>query len=90
MTKTELLDALAQETGMSRKDTEAFLNAYIKITQETLKRGEELKLVGFGTFRVLERAARTGRNPQSGEIIQIKAAKVPTFKAGKELKDAVN
>jgi nucleoid DNA-binding protein len=90
MTKTELIDALAKETGLNRKEGAAFLEAYIKITQETLKQGDEIKLVGFGTFKVAERAARTGRNPKSGETIQIKAAKVPTFKAGKEFKDALN
>jgi Bacterial nucleoid DNA-binding protein len=90
MTKTELIDALAKETGFNRKDGEAFLNAYIKLTKEALKQGDEIKLVGFGTFKVTERAARTGRNPKSGETIHIKAAKVPTFKAGKEFKDALN
>lgn len=90
MTKTDFLDALAKETGLNRKACAAFLEASIKITQETLKQGDEIKLVGFGTFKVTERAARTGRNPKSGETIHIKAAKVPTFKAGKEFKDALN
>jgi DNA-binding protein HU-beta len=90
MTKTELIEALAQDTGLSRKDCEAVFNAYVKATKEALQKGDEIKLVGFGTFKVAERAARTGRNPQNGEKIQIKAAKVPSFKAGKELKDALN
>jgi Bacterial nucleoid DNA-binding protein len=90
MTKTKLIDALAKETGLNRKACSTFLEAYIKITQETLKQGDEIKLVGFGTFKVTERAARTERNPKSGETIQIKAARVPSFKAGKEFKDALN
>jgi DNA-binding protein HU-beta len=90
MTKTELLEALVQETGLTRKDGEAFLNAYINLTKGVLKKEEEIRLVGFGTFKVTERAARVGRNPQNGETLQIKAAKIPTFKAGKGFKDALN
>ena len=90
MNKAELIDAVADSTGLSRNDaitaTEAVLDAIIS----TLGKGDQVGLVGFGTFSVRERAARTGRNPQTGETIQIKASKSPGFKAGKAFKDAVN
>lgn len=90
MSKTDLIAAMAEKTEMTKKDSEAALNAVIEIITDELKKGEKIQLVGFGTFEVSERAARTGRNPHTGEEIQIPAAKAPKFKPGKALKDAVN
>ena len=90
MTKAELIDALAKDTTLTRKECEAVLNSLTKSIQIALQKGQEIKLVGFGSFKVSQRAARTGRNPQTGATIQIKAARVPSFKPGKELKEAVN
>ena len=90
MNKQELIEAMVKETGLSKKDTEACLKAFIEVTEKTLKKGGDVQLVGFGTFCVGKRAARTGKNPQTGEAIKIPAAKVPKFKAGKGLKDLVN
>lgn len=93
MNKSELVEAMAKQTGMSKKDTEAGLNAFCDVVKKELssKKGDKkVQLVGFGTFEVSQRKARTGRNPLTGETIKIKASKSPKFKAGKALKDAVN
>ena len=87
MNKTELVAAMAEQTNLSKKDAEAALKAFIDVV---LKKGEKVQLVGFGTFEVSERAAREGRNPQTGETMEIKASKTPKFKAGKALKDMMN
>ena len=90
MNKTELVAAMAEQTNLSKKDAEAALKAYVDVVSEELKKGEKVQLVGFGTFEVSERAAREGRNPQTGETMEIKASKTPKFKAGKALKDMMN
>ena len=90
MNKTELIVAMADQAGISRKDAEKALKAFTDVVTEELKKGEKLQLVGFGTFEVSERAARTGRNPQSGKEMVIPASKAPKFKAGKALKDMIN
>lgn len=90
MTKAELIAKVAKRAELTQKDTEAVVNAFFSAIQETLAAGENVQVIGFGTFEVRERAARVGRNPQTGEEIQIAAAKVPAFKPGKALKDAVN
>ncbi len=90
MNKSQLVDHIAQTVDISKTKADAALNAIIEGISETLSNGDEVALIGFGTFKVNERAARTGRNPRTGEEIQIAAAKVPAFKAGKALKDAVN
>ena len=89
MNKTELIAAIAEQAELSKKDAEAALNAFTDIVSKTLKKGDKIQLVGFGTFEVSKRAARTGRNPQTGKSIKIKASKAPKFKAGKALKDLV-
>ena len=81
---------MAEQTNLSKKDAEAALKAFIDVVSEELKKGEKVQLVGFGTFEVSERAAREGRNPQTGETMEIKASKTPKFKAGKALKDMMN
>ena len=90
MNKAELIDAIAASAGLSKADAGKALDAILAAVTGALKGGDSVSLVGFGTFQVKERAARTGRNPQTGATIQIAAAKVPGFKAGKALKDAVN
>lgn len=90
MNKTELVAAISEKTELTKKDSEKALNALIDVVAEELKKGEKVQLVGFGTFEVSERAARTGKNPQTGAEIKIAACKAPKFKAGKALKDAVN
>jgi DNA-binding protein HU-beta len=90
MNKTELVEAIAKDAKVSKKDAEAVVNAFTANVTKELKKGEKVTLIGFGTFEVGKRSARTGRNPQTGETIKIKAAKTPKFKAGKALKDAVN
>ena len=90
MNKTELVAAMAEQTNLSKKDAEAALKAFIDVVSEELKKGEKVQLVGFGTFEVSERAAREGRNPQTGETMEIKASKTPKFKAGNALKDMMN
>lgn len=90
MNKTELVAAIAEKAGLSKKDAEGAVKAFTDTVAEQLKAGEKIQLVGFGTFEVAERAARTGKNPQTGEAIKIPASKAPKFKAGKALKDAVN
>ncbi|MEE1114576.1 MAG: HU family DNA-binding protein [Eubacterium sp.] len=89
MNKTELIAAMAEQAGISKKDSEAALKAFIDSVSEALKAGDKVQLVGFGTFEVSERAAHTGRNPQTGENIEIAASKTPKFKAGKALKDLI-
>jgi DNA-binding protein HU-beta len=88
--KSELIDAVAAAADLSKAAAGRALDAMVDSVTEALKEGDQVVLVGFGTFSVKERAARTGRNPQTGEPIEISAAKVPSFKAGKALKDAVN
>ena len=90
MNKTELVAAMAAKADLSKKDAEAALKAFTEVVAEELKKDEKIQLVGFGTFEVSKRAARTGRNPRTGENMKIAASKAPKFKAGKALKDAVN
>ena len=90
MNKTELITAVAEKAEISKKDSEKALKAFIDVVTEELKKGEKVQLVGFGTFEVSERAAREGRNPQTGKTMKIAACKAPKFKAGKALKDAIN
>ncbi len=90
MNKTELIDRIAESSDISKAAAGRALDATIDAITDSLKNAESVSLVGFGTFLVRDRAARTGRNPQTGASIQIKAAKVPAFKAGKALKDALN
>ncbi|NLZ80247.1 MAG: HU family DNA-binding protein [Clostridiales bacterium] len=90
MNKTELVAAIAEKTELSKKDSEKALKAFVEVVTEELKKGEKIQLVGFGTFEVTQRAAREGRNPQSGAVMNIPASKAAKFKAGKALKDAVN
>ena len=90
MNKAELIAAMSEKAELSRKDAEKALKAFTDVVAEELKKGEKIQMVGFGTFEVSERAARTGRNPQSGEEMVIPASKAPKFKAGKSLKDMIN
>ena len=90
MNKTELVAAMADQAGLSKKDAEKALKAFTDVVAEELKKGEKIQLVGFGTFEVSERAARVGRNPQTKQEITIPASKAPKFKAGKALKDSIN
>lgn len=90
MNKTELVTAVAEKAEISKKDAEKALKAFSDVVTEELRAGEKVQLVGFGTFEVSERAAREGRNPQTGETMKIEACKAPKFKAGKALKDAIN
>ena len=90
MNRTELISAMSESANMSKVDTEKALKAFIDTVTEELKNGGKIQLVGFGNFEVIERAARTGRNPKDGSTIQIPASKAPKFKAGKALKDIVN
>lgn len=90
MNKAELVAAIAEKTELSKKDSEKALKAFIDVVTEELIKGEKIQLVGFGTFEVSERAAREGRNPQTGETMTIAASKAPKFKAGKALKDMIN
>ena len=90
MKKQELVAAIAQEAEISKKDADKALAAAINAISKALADGDKIQLVGFGTFEVRERAARTGKNPRTGEMIKIDASKVPAFKAGKALKDVVN
>uniref|UniRef100_A0A7C5Z1Z3 HU family DNA-binding protein n=1 Tax=Caldicellulosiruptor owensensis TaxID=55205 RepID=A0A7C5Z1Z3_9FIRM len=89
MNKTDLISAIAEKSGLTKKDAEKALNAFVDAVTEALSKGEKVQLVGFGSFEVRERAERVGRNPQTQEEIKIPATKVPVFKAGKMLKDAV-
>ena len=90
MNKTEFIAAVAEKAEISKKDSEKALKAFVDVVTEQLKAGDKVQLVGFGTFEVSERAAREGRNPQTGETMTIAACKAPKFKAGKALKDAIN
>ena len=89
MNKTELIAAVAEKTALSKKDSEAAVNAAICAITEALKKDEKVQLVGFGSFETKKRAARNGMNPRTKETVKIAASKVPAFKAGKALKDAV-
>ena len=89
MNKAELINSVAEKAGLSKKDTELAVNAVVDVITAALAKGDKVQLVGFGTFEVKARAARTGRNPKTKEEIKIPASKVPGFKAGKALKDAV-
>ena len=90
MNKAELVAAVAAKTGETKKVAEASVDAFVAVVKETLKKGEKLQLVGFGSFEVRKRAARKGRNPQTKEEIKIPASKAPVFRAGRQLKDLVN
>jgi len=90
MNKAELIDAVANSADLSKASAARALDAALDSITKTLKKGDAVTLVGFGTFMVRKRAARMGRNPRTGEAIKIKASKVPAFKAGKALKDAIN
>ena len=90
MNKSELIAALAEKTEFSKKDAEKALNSFVDAVSGSLAKGEKVQLIGFGTFEARARAARTGKNPQTGKPIKIAAATVPAFKAGKAFKDAVN
>ncbi|MCR5107099.1 MAG: HU family DNA-binding protein [Lachnospiraceae bacterium] len=90
MNKTELVAAIADQAGLSKKDAEKAVKAFTEVVSKELKKGGKVQLVGFGTFEVAKRAAREGRNPQTGAVMKIKASKAPKFKAGKALKDIVN
>lgn len=90
MNKAELIDAMAKESGLSKKDTEKAVNAFTSCVSKELKKKGKVQLIGFGTFETRKRAARNGRNPQTGKTIKIAAATVPAFKGGKALKELVN
>ena len=90
MNKTELVAAMAEQAQISKKDAEAALKAFTDVVASELRANGKVQLVGFGTFEVSERAAREGRNPQTGEVMKIEASKAPKFKAGKALKDMIN
>ncbi len=90
MNKSELAAAIVAKTGFTKKDSEKALNAVIDVISDALKAGDKVQVVGFGTFEVKSRPARTARNPRTGEEIKIAASKAPVFKAGKALKDTVN
>ncbi len=90
MNKQELVDAIAAESGLSKKDSKEALDALVKTVGETLKKGDNIALVGFGSFSVIQKAARTGKNPQTGKPIDIAAKKAVKFRPGKELAEGVN
>ena len=90
MNRAELIVAMAENAGLKQKEAEKALKAFTEVVAAELKKGGKIQLVGFGTFEVSERAAREGRNPQTGESMKIAACKAPKFKAGKALKDAIN
>lgn len=90
MNKAELINAIADETVLSKKDTEATINSFVNVVSNALENKDKVQLIGFGTFETRERAARTGRNPQTNEEIKIPASTTPAFKAGKALKERVN
>lgn len=89
MNKTELIAAVAEKTDLSKKDADAAVSAVLGAITDALKAGDKIQLVGFGTFEVRNRAAKQGRNPRTGETMTVPASKVPAFKAGKALKDAI-
>ncbi|MDA8352009.1 MAG: HU family DNA-binding protein [Firmicutes bacterium] len=90
MNKTQLIEQVAEMTGKTKKESSQMVEAVLESISEALRKGEKVSLIGFGNFEVRQRAARTGRNPQTGEPIQIEASKVPAFKPGKQLKESVN
>ena len=90
MNKTELIDAIAEEAGLSKADAKKALEAFLASIEKTLKKGDKISLVGFGSWSVSEKPAREGRNPRTGETMKIAESVVPKFKPGKALKDAVN
>ncbi|MBE7007760.1 MAG: HU family DNA-binding protein [Ruminococcaceae bacterium] len=90
MNKTELVAAMAEKSELTKKDAEKALAAFLESVEGALKKGDKVQLVGFGTFEVKQRAARTGINPQTKKPVKIKASKAPSFKAGKAFKDALN
>ena len=90
MNKVELVEAMAKKSGLAKKDCEAALKAFIDTVELEVKKGHKVQLVGFGTFELTKRAARKGRNPQTGDNIKIKASKSPKFKPGKAFKDLCN
>jgi nucleoid DNA-binding protein len=87
--KNELIEELSEKTGFTKSDTKKFIDKYIEVISKSLKKGKDVQLVGFGTFKVTKRKARMGRNPQTGKVLKIPAKKVPAFRAGKALKEAV-
>ena len=90
MNKSELIKRVAQATDASQKEAGEMVNATLNVIKEALRQGEKVSLIGFGNFEVRKRAARMGRNPQTGELIPIREGRVPAFKPGKQLKEAVN
>ena len=90
MNKSQLVESIAKKSGLTNKDSAAAVNAFLESVKESLSKGEAVTLIGFGSFLVRDRAARSGRNPRPGKVVDIPAVKVPAFKAGKPLKDAVN
>ena len=90
MNKGELIEALAKKTSTTKKASEEYINAIVEVVTDTLKKGDKIQLIGFGSWEVRKRASRKGRNPQTNEDIKIPASKSPVFKAGKALKEAVN
>jgi len=90
MNKTELINAVAEKSELTKKDATKAVEALLDVLTDSLSKGDKVQLIGFGNFEVRDRAARSGRNPQTGEAIEIPASKVPAFKPGKALKDAVN
>jgi DNA-binding protein HU-beta len=90
LNKADLISVMAEKSGLTKKDSEKALNSFVEAVQEALAQGDKVQLVGFGTFEVRERSSRKGRNPQTGEEIDIPAATVPAFKAGKALKEVIN
>ncbi len=90
MNKSDIISLMADQAELSTADAGRALDAVIEVVKKSLKKGDSVSLVGFGTFAVRKRAARTGRNPRTGATIKIKASKIPAFKAGKALKDAIN
>ena len=89
MNKTELIAAIAEKSGVSKKDAEKVVNATVEVITDAMAKGDKVALTGFGSFEVRERAEKQGRNPKTGETMTVPASKVPAFKAGKALKDAV-
>jgi DNA-binding protein HU-beta len=89
MNKSELIDAVSEKSKLTKADTDRAFKAFVDVISEAMAKGDQVALVGFGTFLVRERQARSGRNPRTGETISIASAKIPSFKAGKALKDAV-
>jgi DNA-binding protein HU-beta len=90
LNKTELIAKVAEEANMTKKDTERFVNSFIKVVEDALARGDTVAILGFGTFLARERPAREGRNPRTGEPLQIPAARVPVFRPGRNLRDSVS